>query len=474
MTAAPSRAPTYFQPRLKSFATSNTSSQSASGSTNPKSPISRPNTPATRASNRTLPADPLSERATILLVRRILCSHLGDKGRNTPAPVDELLPPLTSSNEVDLQLYAFIAIIIKEFVYTWYGKITPDHVFVEEVVKIIAHCTRALEQRLRKVDLENLLFDELPELLDVHVKSYRAAHYTLNPGPIETDPHEIYHSTWPFPALSPVPHEEDESSVKEQAENEAVYRQLLVQGVLAVLLPTEDLENECLTTLVGQIFSEMILGGGIGGKACEPWLLWDGITKIAEVIQARLPKTKAQTRVDRSSSDPKGSVQPSNSKGETRASLRWKIEKTFWLVLQYAFVAFTTIRVMIVSIATSSSLPSRVPQPVKITGSENSTDQMDILNNSRLETHANGRVILPKQPILSMKLWSCVSNLLDLDIRMPWLGATASMLQWGALMGPGKLGDVDGMLDKYVISDTLPHPLAVYPSMSCFLCRTPA
>ena len=70
---------------------------------------------------------------------------------------------------MDLQIYAFIAIIIREFVQTWYSKITPDQVFVEEVVKIIAHCTRALEQRLRNVDLEGLLFDELPELLGVHV-----------------------------------------------------------------------------------------------------------------------------------------------------------------------------------------------------------------------------------------------------------------------------------------------------------------
>jgi hypothetical protein len=55
-------------------------------------------------------------------------------------------------------------------VQTWYSKITPDQVFVEEVVKIIAHITRALEQRLRKVDLESLLFDELPELLEIHLQ----------------------------------------------------------------------------------------------------------------------------------------------------------------------------------------------------------------------------------------------------------------------------------------------------------------
>lgn len=155
------------QPRLKALATSNVSSQSASAS---KDQASRPQTPVSRQSARLSSADPLSERATLFLIRRTLCSQLGEKGRSTPAPIDELLPPLTSSNEVDLQLYAFISIIIREFVQAWYTKITPDPIFVEEVVKIIAHCTRALEQRLRKVDLESVLFDELPDLLDVHVQ----------------------------------------------------------------------------------------------------------------------------------------------------------------------------------------------------------------------------------------------------------------------------------------------------------------
>lgn len=123
-----------------------------------------------RQNTRLPSADPLSERATAFLIRRTLSSQLVEKGRGTPAPIDELLPPLTSSNEVDLELYALISIIIREFVHTWYTKITPDHVFVEEVVKIIAHCTRALEQRLRKVDLETLLFDELPDLLEIHFR----------------------------------------------------------------------------------------------------------------------------------------------------------------------------------------------------------------------------------------------------------------------------------------------------------------
>jgi hypothetical protein len=52
--------------------------------------------------------------------------------------------------------------------------------------------------------------------------------------------------------------------------------------------------------------------------------------------------------------------------------------------------------------------------------------------------------------VLSMKIWACASNLLDLDCRMPWLSATLSMLQWFALQGPGELGYTDGTIDKYV------------------------
>ena len=70
---------------------------------------------------------------------------------------------------MDLQLYAIIAVVVKDLVYSWYGKITPDQGFVEEVVRIVAHCTRALESRLRTVDLETLIFDEIPELIEGHV-----------------------------------------------------------------------------------------------------------------------------------------------------------------------------------------------------------------------------------------------------------------------------------------------------------------
>ena len=129
--------------------------------------------PAPRRGARTPTADPVSDRATTLLIRRILCPQHLDKAKATPPPLEDLLPPLTSRNDVDLQLYALIAILLREFVQNWYNKITPDETFIAEIVQIIAHITRTLEQRLRKVDLESLLFDELPGLLDQHVTGQR-------------------------------------------------------------------------------------------------------------------------------------------------------------------------------------------------------------------------------------------------------------------------------------------------------------
>lgn len=110
---------------------------------------------------------------TIKYIKRILGASRSQTvtlgGQQDSKPLEELLPPLTSSNEIDIQLYAIIAVILNSFVQVWYNRITPDQDFVAEVVHIIAHCTRGLEQRLRQVDLEDLILDEVPALMISHI-----------------------------------------------------------------------------------------------------------------------------------------------------------------------------------------------------------------------------------------------------------------------------------------------------------------
>lgn len=125
-----------------------------------------------RSHKRARGADIDSDAATTAFVRRVLCASHARAGTTdtTKRPLEELLPPLTSSNDIDLQLYAIIAVIIKHFVQSWYAQITPDDHFVEQIVQVIAHCSRGLEQRFRAADLEILMLVELPAVLNSHAE----------------------------------------------------------------------------------------------------------------------------------------------------------------------------------------------------------------------------------------------------------------------------------------------------------------
>lgn len=249
------------------------------------------------------------------------------------------------------------------------------------------------------------------------------------------------------------------ASVLEQRESESAWRQLLVHGVLALLLPTEDLKNGCLRALVAEIFAEMILGNGISGKACEGWVLWEGITRIAEVLQTDDTK---ETGLESEGPNGEQSLNRLERYGllphqgtEARTSERLDAEQQrpkqllvsttglFWAVIQYAFLAFTAARAVILCLATSSSLPSRYVT------SEQSSDQIsDQLQMPQTKTTTSKRPLGGKRPVVSMALWSCAAQVVELDVRMPWLSGFTSMLHRGALVGPGKVGETDGVLDR--------------------------
>ncbi|KAK3944734.1 PXA domain-containing protein [Diplogelasinospora grovesii] len=475
----PARVPT---PRPKAPPTSSVNPELATAVNNPR-PTPAP-APASSSSDtsaspaqagavrrglRTTLSDPLSDRTTEFLIRRTLCPQQNlEKGRSAPAPIEEILPPLTSRNDVDLQLYALIAIILREYVQNWYNKITPDEAFVAEIVQIIAHCTRALEQRLRKVDLESLLLDELPDLLDRHVTAYRAAHDPVTQPPVETDPREIYHSLCPLPALSPVPHAGTAQNLAEQAENEVAYRQLLVHAVLAVLLPTEDLENECLTALVGQIFSELIIGNVVANRLSEPWFIWEILTISSGVIARRRAianddSASGGTSKDGGGGGGGGGQGLKGSDGPKPKS--FAIQDLFWTVLQWCFLATSFVRIAFSVVLSSRGLPARVP-PGNGSGNGAGTRQDMTGHKSGMEQPAEARGDDPlamhqrpeqaqaqqaqavKRPVLAFRCWPAVANLIGMDVRMPWLCGALSILQWIAMTAPGQMAGLDGTIDR--------------------------
>ncbi|KAF5529455.1 hypothetical protein FMEXI_14142 [Fusarium mexicanum] len=421
MTATPSMAPAVPParppaPRPKSVAFDTESPTSADMA----SPTRRP-----LRSNAT---DPLSDRATSLLIRRTLCSpQLGEKSRDSQVPIDELLPPLTSRNDVDLQLYALLAIVMREFVQSWYSKITTDEHFVSEILHIIAHCSRALEQRFRKVDLESLVLDEIPDLLDKHITSYRISHSPIARQPVEVDPREAYHAMCPLPHLAPVPHPDCPDTISDQKENEALYRQLLVQGVLAILLPTEDLENPCLTSLVEQIFSELIIGNIIANKASQPWMLYEGICITARVLRQRKDQGVVVAETQNDAGGPKVDVKGRRS---------WSVRSMFLAVIQLGMLLVASLRFITTALVMASSLPARAT-PLD--------EKEALLDHDKSPPRSFDPV---KAPILSCRVWTCLGNLFELSLRMPWLDGFLSLLQYGAVNGPGRIAGHDGPIDR--------------------------
>ncbi|KAK2767474.1 hypothetical protein FQN54_003631 [Arachnomyces sp. PD_36] len=398
--------------------------------------------------------DATTDKATTALIRRVLCqqanSHASEQ-RTTLRPLHELLPPLTSSNEVDLQLYAIIAIIIKEFVQAWYSKITPDHVFVDEVLQVIAHCTRALEGRLRGVDVDALVLDEIPGLIERHIISYRTAQQREDTAPFRSPLRKVYHTLNSHPALSPVPDPSDHKTIEEQRENEEAYRQLLARGALAVLLPTEDLENTCLRTLVGDILADLILGEAISGKACEGWFIWKAISGLITVI-----KNHGREKINRkeSESTPEsrlqkfGLVQTKAERENERLSKRGQSRASIWMwrILQYGYIAFMAIRFVIVGLfEVASSSPSTTSNTRSAFSSTPTTPI----------THGNETLAWPmgggaRRPVLRYRVFGLVSQILNLSKRMPWIAGMAAFMQHTVVAGPGNLGEADGILDRFL------------------------
>jgi hypothetical protein len=247
-----------------------------------------------------------------------------------------------------------------------------------------------------------------------------------------------------------VPEAADPTSLAEQEKHEQAWRHMLVQSVLAVLLPTEDLQNGPLRSLVEEIVAEMIVGNIISNRLCEPWALWDLIANSIQAVQGNSggPQSDA-TQISKRyepSRDSAAPVQssirrlaqfgllsgsPNSSEAQTTTVKRSQaaaISNVFWMAMSYGLVLFTAGRAVLVILMTWDKLPLRAS--TKIEGSERSGPPA------------------PPRPILSMGMWNASANIIQLPKRMPWLSGLMSLAQQTVVSGPGRMGATDGMLDR--------------------------
>ncbi|KAJ6036548.1 hypothetical protein N7540_000827 [Penicillium herquei] len=401
-----------------------------------------------RTTHREDVSDGTSERATSALIRRVLCPQTSSHGASSPQPLGELLPPLTSSNDVDRQLYAILAIIFKEFVYSWYSKITPDQALVNEILHVVAHCTRALEQRIRDIDAAQLLLDEIPALVEAHIISYRLSKQQSYLSGLPTSHRALYHELNPHPGLSPVPDSADPETITAQSENEAVYRRLLAHGALAVLLPTEELENSSLRTLVGDIIADLILGKEVGGRVCEPVFFYEIITKLTVIMKDRKSPTDTSPANDISTNrlEKFGLLSDSDESASPSSYSQSQATAWMWKVLQFIYLGYVALRF----IATGLFRVASNPEPGCSHGAIVSFPAATPESPKEGVASSLSDSLTNKRPILDYRVASMVSQLFGVSQRMPWFSGLIALFQYLILAGPGQLGDTDGVLDRFL------------------------
>ena len=243
--------------------------------------------------------------------------------------------------------------------------------------------------------------------------------------------------------MSPVPDPAQKSTVKEQLANEAAYRQLLVQGALAILLPTEELENVCVRILIADIIGETLVGNLIGGKACEGRFIWNNIIKTVEMIksQRQPPATGEKHEINRRSRLEKFGLLPDDGPSRNAAGppQQSRSSKLFWQVLQYGYLTISVLWFMIGGLIAASS---------RTTAQVSSTPgAVQVMMDSPPITKTGEAPHRSRRPVLHFRIFPLISVLLNLPRRMPWLSGFCSLVQHQLIYGPLKIGVQDGLID---------------------------
>lgn len=270
---------------------------------------------------------------------------------------------------------------------------------------------------------------------------------------LQADIREVYHTLRPHPALRLPPKEAQLDSIGDQISDEAAWRELLVESVLSLLLPPEDLENPCLRVLVNEIFAEMIIGNGLSGKACEGWLIWEGITKSLDKAQEQTNEIAEQAEsptVNRL--EQLGLISsPETAKEElpTKGAALDLVQLYFWEALRIVILIFVTARTAFSAYSSAALLPYRTGESDDSSSVASAMDR-NALNDTKSESSQSSRIdqVAGKQPVLSMSAFSLLCDFSSLSERMPWINSGLSLVHHFLVFGPGKVCETNSRLDR--------------------------
>lgn len=216
------------------------------------------------------------------------------KASETKRLAERSLPPLTSSNDLDVRLYALFALLLHNFVYDWYTKslkLGSRDEFTKELVFLFAHISRNFQERINSADDEfvRLIVTDIPYLLKKHFESIQDVECMLaRDGYEDTDGiscNEVFVNEWMIRF----------SDGLVDDEKTATYRRLLVKSVVCLILPHENTESSISREFVTSLLDGIVLKNVIE-SLCDSFAIWDIIGKIC-IDMSLQPKTNTKNPV---------------------------------------------------------------------------------------------------------------------------------------------------------------------------------
>lgn len=210
-------------------------------------------------------------------------SNINDNSINNKTAIkDYSLPPLTSSNDLDIRLYALFSLLINDFIFGWYENslnLGEKDNFTKELIFIFAHISRNLQERINKShnDFIRLIITDLPYLLNDHFNNLdeiscllaREGFRKIN----EIEQDNILANEWVL-------------RYNDGLTNDGkivVYRRYVVKSIVCLILPHENTESKISREFLVSLLDGIVLKNIID-SFCDSFVIWDIIGKICQKL----------------------------------------------------------------------------------------------------------------------------------------------------------------------------------------------
>ncbi|KDN50339.1 hypothetical protein RSAG8_01675, partial [Rhizoctonia solani AG-8 WAC10335] len=242
-------------------------------------------------------SEPPKSKVPVSLARRLLFPAL---------PLTVPLPPILTLDlseddpalvELNEELYDFLALALRAFVQSWWGRITPrDRDLVPQITRVITQVIRDIERRASRIDLSDLVLRQVPTLVDLHISDYRIVAMRMGTAFTNTSPSPtvqgLFHMLQPHVAVQT--NQEPGAPIISE-----IYLRQLVENILRLSLPPEDWESETERCIVREIVACVVLGN-MFKKLAQPWFLHQimlGLLKPSPPTQSESKESLARFHV---------------------------------------------------------------------------------------------------------------------------------------------------------------------------------